>query len=187
GVIGFGMFLHARNSEVAIESIAVLPFQLKSTESDTEYLSDGLADSLNYRLSQLPNLKVSPSSSVARYKSRDIDPVKVGQELGVSAVMSGKIVQRGDSLTISAELIDVRYNKLLWGEQYERKMSELLQTQREMAREIVDKLRLKVSSEEKGLTKHYTESNEAYQLYMKGRFYWNKRNSEAFNKSLEYY
>jgi tetratricopeptide (TPR) repeat protein len=123
---------------------------------------------------------------VFRYKGKTIDPIQAGKELDVNAVLSGRIVQRGDNLTISAELVDVRYNKLLWGEQYERKMSELLQTQRDIAREIVDKLKLKVSGEEKGLSKHYTESNEAYQLYMRGRFYWNKRNPEALHKSVDY-
>ena len=141
GSIGLGAYFHARNTAVAIDSIAVLPFQNKSTETDTDYLSDGLAESLVYRLSQLPNLKVSPTSSVFRYKGKEIDPVKVGQELGVSAVLSGRIVQRGDNLTISAELVDVRDNKLLWGEQYDRKMSDLLATQREIAREIVEKLK----------------------------------------------
>jgi serine/threonine protein kinase/tetratricopeptide (TPR) repeat protein len=187
GAVGLGAYLHARNTEVAIESIAVLPFQNRSTETDTEYLSDGLAESLIYRLSQLPNLKVSPTSSVFRYKGKEVDAIKVGQDLGVNAVLSGRIVQRGDSLTISAELVDVRYNKLLWGEQYDRKMSDLLQTQREIAREIVEKLKLKVSGEEKGLAKHYTESNEAYQLYMKGRFHWNKRTEEGMQKSLDYF
>jgi len=187
GAVGLGMYLHARNNEVAIESIAVLPFQNRSTDGDTEYLSDGLAESLIYRLSQLPNLKVSPTSSVFAYKNKEIDPVKVGNQLGVNAVLLGRIIQRGDSLTISAELVDVRYNKLLWGEQYERKMSELLQTQREIAREIVDKLRLKVSGQEQGLAKHYTESNEAYQLYLKGRFQWHKRTNEALKKSIDYF
>ena len=187
GAIALRLFWHAHNSEVAIESIAVLPFENRSGDADTEYLSDGLAESLIYRLSQLPNLKVSPTTTVLRYKGRQNDPIEVGKNLGVSAVLSGRITQRGDNLTISAELVDVRYNKLLWGEQYERPISELLQTQREIAREIVDKLRLKVSGEEKGLAKHYTESNEAYQLYMKGRFYWNKRTPEALHKSLEYY
>ncbi|MCA1601055.1 MAG: tetratricopeptide repeat protein, partial [Acidobacteria bacterium] len=187
GIIGLSLYLNARNTEVAIESIAVLPFQNRSTEPDTEYLSDGLAESLIYRLSQLPNLKVSPTSSVFRYKSREVDPIKVGQELGVSAVLAGRIVQRGDNLTISAELVDVRHNKLLWGEQYDRKMSELLATQREIAREIVDKLKLRVSGQEKGLAKHYTESNEAYQLNLKGRFYWNKRTPEGLHKALEYF
>ena len=184
-VVGIVLFVRAGSTELAIESIAVLPFQNKSTETDTEYLSDGLAESLIYRLSQLPNLRVSPTSSVFNYKNKDVDPIKIGTELGVNAVLSGRIVQRGDNLTISAELVDVRYNKLLWGEQYERKMSEVLQTQREIAREIVDKLKLKVSGDEKGLAKHYTENNEAYQLYMKGRFYWNKRNPEALHKAVD--
>src|SRR5260370_8842098 len=137
------MYLHARNNEVAIESIAVLPFQNRSTEADSEYLSEGLAESLIYRLSQLPNLKVSPSSSVFRYKGKEIDPVKVGQELGVNAVLSGKIVQRADNLTISAELVDVRYNKPLWAEHNAPKMSDVLDTHPEIPREIADKLRLK--------------------------------------------
>ena len=105
----------------------------------------------------------------------------------MSAVLSGRIVQRGDNLTISAELLDVRNNRLLWGEQYERKLSELLATQREIAREIVEKLKLKVSGEGKGFGKNYTENNEAYQLYLKGRFYWNKRTIEALKKSIEYF
>ncbi len=187
GATGLGMYLHARNSEVAIDSIAVLPFQNRSTEADSEYLSDGLAESLIYRLSQLPNLKVSPTSVVFRYKGQQVDPIKVGKDLGVSAVLSGRITQRGDNLTISAELVDVRYNKLLWGEQYDRKTSELLATQREIAREIVDTLKLRVSGQERGLAKHYTESNEAYQLYLKGRFYFNKRSEEGMQKSLEYF
>jgi len=186
-IVGIGLYVHARNSEVAIESIAVLPFQNKSAEPDNEYLSDGLAESLIYRLSQLPNLKVSPTSSVLPFKNKEIDPIKIGNQLGVNAVLSGRIVQRGDNLTISAELVDVRYNKLLWGEQYERKMSEVLQTQREIAQEIVEKLKLKVSGEEKVLAKQYTESNEAYQLYLKGRFYWSKRTAAALHKSVEYY
>ena len=185
--IGLSQYLRASNTAAAIESIAVLPFQNRSSEADSEYLSDGLAESLIYRLSQLPNLKVSPTSSVFRYKGKEIDPIKVGQELGVNAVLSGRMVQRGDNLTISAELVDVRSNQVLWGEQYDRKMSDLLATQREIAREIVDKLKLKVAGAEKGLEKHYTESNEAYQLYLKGRFYWNKRSAENFQKALHYF
>jgi len=186
-VVGIGLYSRARNTELPIQSIAVLPFQNRSVEPDTEYLSDGLAESLIYRLSQLPNLKVSPTSSVFAYKNKQLDPLEVGNKLGVNAVLSGRIVQRGDNLTISAELVDVRYNKLLWGEQYDRKMSEVLQMQREIAREIVEKLKLKVSGEERALAKHYTDSNDAYQLYLKGRFYWNKRTPEALHKSLEYY
>ena len=171
-----------------INSIAVLPFQNKNSDTDTEYLSDGLAESLIYRLAQLPNLKVSPSSSIFRYKGKDIDPVKVATELGVSAVMTGRLVQRGDDLSISVELLDVRNNKLLWGEQYNRKMSELLATQREIAVEITNKLQLKLTGDEaKGVTKRYTESNEAYQLYLRGRFHFAKRTKEDMFKGIEYY
>jgi TolB-like protein len=166
----------------------VLPFHNKSSDADTEYLSDGLAESLIYRLSQLPNLKVSPTSSVFRYKGKETDAIKIGNELGVKAVMSGRIVQRGDNLTISVELVDVRNNKLLWGEQYERKMSDLLATQREIAAEIAQKLQLKLSGDEKkGLTKRYTDNNEAYQLYLKGRYHFAKRTKDDVLRSIEYY
>jgi eukaryotic-like serine/threonine-protein kinase len=188
GAIGLSFYLHARNPEVAIDSIAVLPFENRSADPDTEYLSDGLTESLIYRLSQLHNLTVSPRSVVYRYKGKEIDSLKAGSELGVRAVLSGRIVQRGDQLTISAELTDVRHHKQLWGEQYERKMSDLLATQREIAREITENLKVRVSGEEQQLaSKHYTESNEAYQSYLKGRFYWNKRTAEALKKAIEYF
>ncbi len=181
-----GYFYFSRNRTSAIESIAVLPFQNKNSDADTEYLSDGLAESLIYRLSQLPNLKVSPASSVMRYKGKEFDAKKIAAELGVQAVMSGRMIQRGNILSISVELIDVANNKTIWGEQYERKMSELLATQREIAAEITNKLRLKLSGEgEQKLAKKYTDSNEAYQLYLKGRFYWNKRDEENLRKAIE--
>jgi TolB-like protein/Flp pilus assembly protein TadD len=187
GAVALTAYLRGRNAEGSIDSIAVLPFENRSGDAETEYLSDGLAESLIYRLSQLPNLRVTPTSVAFRYKDKQADALKAGNELGVSAVLQGRIIQHGDNLMISAELVDVRGNKLLWGEQYDRKMSDLLATQRDIAREIVEKLRLKVSGEEKGLAKHYTESNEAYQLYLRGRFYWNKRTEEGMRKSLEYY
>jgi serine/threonine protein kinase/Flp pilus assembly protein TadD len=185
-VIGFGFFMRARNTEGAIDSIAVLPFENRSSAADTEYLSDGLAESLIYRLSQLPNLKVSPTSSVMRYKGKGTDVKTIAGELGVSSVMTGRIAQRGDSLTISVELVDVRNNKLLWGEQFERTMSDLLATQREIASTIAEKLQVKLSGpDNKGITKRYTNDNEAYQLYLKGRYYWNKRTAEGIKKAIE--
>lgn len=173
-------------SSKPIDSVAVLPFVNKSGNPDSEYLSDGIAESLVYRLSQLPDLKVSPPSTVRQYKGVEVDPVRAGSELGVSAVVLGKIVERDGNLTVSAELIDVRQNKLLWGEQYDRKMSDLLATQREIAREIITNLRLKVSGNERGLAKHYTESNEAYQLYLRARFHFNRRSAEGHKKAIEY-
>jgi len=170
----------------AIHSIAVLPFQNKSADADTDYLSDGLAESLIFRLSQLPGLKVSPTSSVMRYKGQDTDIAKVASELGVDAVMTGRLVKRGDNLNITVELIDVRNNKSLWGEQYERKMSDLLATQREIAAAITQKLQLKLAGgETKGITKRYTDNNEAYQLYLKGRFHFARRTDEDIRRSIE--
>jgi adenylate cyclase len=172
----------------AINSIAVLPFQNKSGDPNSEYLSDGLAESLIYRLTQLPNLKVSPTSAVIRYKGKDTDVAKIASELGVDAVMTGRMAQIGDNLTISVELVDVRNNTLLWGEQYDRKMTDLLATQREMATTIAEKLRLKLSGDDtKGLAKRYTENNEAYQFYLKGRFYGAKRTASDAQKSIESY
>jgi serine/threonine-protein kinase len=190
GIIGSGLYWRAGsgNTGGAINSIAVLPFQNRSSDADTEYLSDGLAESLIYRLSQLPNLKVSPTSSVMRYKGKELDAQKIAAELGVQAVMSGRMTQRGENLSISVELIDAANNKIIWGEQYERKMSELLATQREIAAAITEKLQVKLSGEgAKGITKQYTESNEAYQLYLKGRFQWNKRTIESLKQAIEYY
>jgi eukaryotic-like serine/threonine-protein kinase len=182
----FGLFAGSRSGQ--IDSIAVLPFENRGGNPDSEYLSDGLAESLIYRLSQLPNLRVSPASSVMRYKGKEFDAQRIAAELGVRAVMTGRLVQRGDNLTIRVELIDVANNKTLWGEQYERRMSDLLATQREIATSIAERLQLKLSGEDaKGLTKKYTESNEAYQLYLKGRFQWNKRTGESLKRAAEFY
>jgi TolB-like protein len=188
GIAGLVAYRRAHNSEGPIDSIAVLPFENQNHDPDSEYLSDGLTESIIYRLSQLPNLKVSPRSSVFHYKGQQSDAIKVGNELRVNAVLSGRIIQRGEQITISTELTDVRYNKVLWGEQYDRKMSELLATQREIAGEIAAKLKLKISGEDQRLAnKHYTESNEAYQSYLKGRFYWNKRTRDGYSKAIEYF
>jgi adenylate cyclase len=186
GAYFFGEKLFASRTDKAIESIAVLPFENKSGNADSEYLSDGLAESVIYALSQLSSIKVSPRSSVFRYKGQTIDAEKVGNELGVDAVMSGRLIQRGDNLTISVDLVDVRKKKTLWGEQFERKTSDLLTTQREIASAIADKLQIKLSgNDSKGISKQYTSDNEAYQLYLQGRYFWNKRSSENIRKATE--
>ena len=184
GIFGFRYF-NSDGSE-QINSIAVLPFENRSGNADTDYLSDGLSDSLIYRLTRLPNLKVSPTSSVTRYKGKQTDVAQIAKELEVDAVMSGKLAQRGDDLTISVELTDARTNKLIWAEQFDRKMSDLLATQREIATKITEKLQLKLAGDEgKGVTKKYTDSNEAYQAYLKGRYYWNRRTAENLKKAIE--
>jgi len=178
----------SKTSEKSIESIAVLPFENRSGNPDTDYLSDGLAESLIFRLSQLPNLKVSPTSSVMRYRVSQADVAQIAKELEVDAVMSGRVSQRGDDLTISVELVDARTKKIIWAEQYDRKMSDLLATQREIATTITQKLELKLSGNEaKGITKRYTDNNEAYQLYMRGRYSFAKRTRDEMLKAIEYF
>jgi eukaryotic-like serine/threonine-protein kinase len=187
-VAAIGYYLHTRNTEIAIESIAVLPFVNQNHDADSEYLSDGVTESIINSLTQLPNLKVIARSSVFRYKGKETDPLAAGKELGVRAVLTGRIMQRGDNLTISAELVDVRDNKQLWGEQYSEKVSDLLSVQREIASKITSNLRLKLSGEQQSrVTKNYTLDPEAYQLYLKGRYQLNKRTEDSLNRGVEFF
>jgi len=165
-----------------------MPFENLNRQDEMDYMSDGLTDSIINSLTQLPNLRVIARSSVFRYKGKQTDPLVAAKELGVRAILTGRILQRGENLTISTELIDARDNKQIWGEQYDRKVSDLMSVQREIAQEITSNLRLKLSSIEQGqMIKNYTDNPEAYTLYMKGRFYWNKRTTEGFNKSIEFF
>ena len=188
GLVGLVLLQRSRNSGAAIQSIAVLPFENQNQDPETEYLSDGVTESIINSLAQLPNVRVIARSSVFRYKGQKIDPLKAGQELGVQAVLTGRLVQRGDSLTISTELLDVRENKQLWGEQYNEKVADILSMQRAIAGQISNHLRLKLSgSDQNRVTRSYTQNADAYQLYLKGRFLWNKRTSESLEKSIEYF
>lgn len=177
----------AGGSKPRTTSIAVLPFANETGDANAEYLSDGISESLTNSLSQLPGIKVAARSSVFKYRGKDSDLQEVAKALGVEAILTGKVTQRGENLAISVELVDASDKTQIWGEQYDRKMSDLLEIQREIAREIVEKLKLKVPSEANQPAKHYTDSNEAYQFYLKGRFYWDKRTAEALQKSIEYF
>lgn len=170
------------------DSIAVLPFVNGSGNPEMEYLSDGITESLINALARVPNLAVMSRNSVFRYKGRATDAQAAGQKLKVETVLTGTVVQRGDNLSISAELINVRDNRHLWGEQYHRKLPDLLAVQEDISTEISDKLRLRLTGEEKKrLTNRYTENAEAYQLYLKGLYYWHKRTPAGFNKGVEYF
>lgn len=174
--------------EAVINSLAVLPLINATDDPGVEYLSDGITESLINKLSQFPQLRVMARSMVFRHKGRDVDPQEVGRDLGVHAVLTGRLIQLGDSLIIRTELTDVRNGQHLWGEQYNRKPSDLLAVQEEISWEISEKLRLKLSGEQKRrLTKRYTESTEAYSTYLKGRFYWNKRTLDGLKKGAEYF
>jgi TolB-like protein len=183
----FGFAARHGSNSAQINSIAVMPFVNGSGNSDVEYLSDGLTDSLIFRFSQLPDLKVSPTSSVMRFKGSTKDVADVAKELDVDAVLTGRLMQVHDNLSISVQLIDARTQKLVWAEKYDRKMSDLLETQREIATTLTQKMQLRLAGDERGLTKKYTNSNEAYQLYLKGRFQWSRRTKEEIVKAIDSY
>ena len=175
-------------SRRAIDSLAILPLINAGEDPETEYLSDGITESIINNLSQLPKLRVMARSTVFRYKGKEVDPQRVGHELGVRAALTGRVLQRGDLLIIKTELVDTDDGSHLWGEQYNRNLSDIFTIEEEISREISEKLRLRLSgAEKKQLTRRYTENSEAYQLYLKGRFYWNKRTPEGLQKGIEYF
>ena len=180
--------LFGRTGTSRIESIAVLPFVNVSKDSKTEYLSDGITESLINSLSQLPSLTVSSRNTVFRYKDQAADPQRVGQELGVRAILTGRLVQSGDDLFISVNLEDVQAKRQLWGEQYKRKLSNLVSVQEEIAEDIYGRLRPKLDGEEmRRMAKRPTQDAEAYQFYLQGLFYWNKWTEADFKKAGEYF
>ena len=192
-LISLGVYFFARrgraiDSNRQITSVAVIPFVETSGDPEMDYLSDGITDGLINSLSQLPNVKIIGHASVFRYKGKDIDARTVGSELGVDSVLTGRIVQHGKNIGISVELVDSQDNHHLWGAQYNRQVSDILAMQDDMTQVITERLRLKLSGEDqKRLSKHYTENSEAYQLYLKGRYFWNKRTEADLEKAVEYF
>jgi TolB-like protein/Flp pilus assembly protein TadD len=188
GGLGLAAYLRARTSEVAIESIAVLPFQNTSGDPNAEYLSEGIAESLINSLTQLQQLRVVARTTAFRYKGKDVDPQQAGRDLKVRAVLSGRVRQMGDTLNIQVDLMDVTTGAQLWGEEYERRVEDVVAVKQAIAREVTEKLRLRLSGEQQQqLARRDARNGEAYQLYLKGRFHWNKRNAKDFQKAIEYF
>lgn len=188
GAGGATLFLRGLpGSEQTIDSVAVLPFANQNQDADTEYLAEGLAESILNNLTNLANLRVIARSSSFRYKGKDNDPFAAGRDLDVRAVVTGRVLQRGDSLTVSAELVDVRDNKQLWGQQYIRKLADVFSVQEEIALEISEKLRVKLTgAERQQLAKRPTESLKAFQYYMQGRAYTQRRTREDLLTAIRY-
>lgn len=188
-VLSFGgYFYFNQKTQAAIQSIAVMPFVNESGNADVEYLSDGMTETLIKSLSQLPNLNVKARSSVFRYKGKETNPQSIGKELNVQAILNGRVVQRGDQLILSLELIDALTENVIWSEQYNRKQADLVTLQSEIARDVSNQLRSKLSgADEQKITKTYTANSEAYQLYLKGRFHWNKRTYDDIQKAIEHF
>ncbi len=177
-----------RSSGRAVDSLAILPLANASNDAGMEYLSDGITESIINSLAQLPRLRVIPRSTVFRYKGREIDPQQAGTELGVRAVLTGRVLQLGDSLIVKTELVDVVNQSQLWGEQYRRQITDIFALQEEISQEISEKLRLQLTGEEKQkLAKRYTDDTEAYHLYLKGRYYVHKRTPSWIKKGVEHF
>src|SRR5579872_1132176 len=152
-----------------VESLAVLPFGNTDADPETEYLADGITESIINNVSRLSAVRVMARSTVFRYKDKTLDPRAVGRKLNVDAVLLGRVQQRGDALLVGAELVDVQNGWQLWGEQYNRKLADIFSVEEEMSREISEKLRVRLSGEDRSLlAKRHTQSTEAYQDYLKG-------------------
>jgi len=187
--LGVGSYwLYGGRTSKQIESIAVMPFANESGNPEVEYLSDGMTDSLINSLSTLPNLSVKARNTVFRYKGKEIDEKMVGQELSVQAVLFGRFIQRGDDVTLYLSLVDSTTGNALWGEQYDRKMHDLSALRNDIAREVAQKLRTRLTSADTTkLTKNYTANAEALRLYFYGRYFWEKRNPDAIRQCIEYF
>jgi TolB-like protein/DNA-binding winged helix-turn-helix (wHTH) protein/Tfp pilus assembly protein PilF len=187
GLIGVGLSRFG-SSRGPIYAIAVMPFGNTSGDPDAEYLSDGIAEGVIDKLSALSNVKVISRTSTFRYKKREIEPRKVARELGVQALVTGSLTQRGDDLWVSAELVDAREDRHLWGEEYSRKLADVASVQQEIAGAITENLQLRLTgAEKKQLAKVYKTSPEAYQLYLRGQYYSGKGTLEGLRKGVEYF
>src|SRR5262245_56684995 len=172
----------------AINSVAILPFANDSKDPNDDYLSDGITETIINSLSQLPNLRVMSRNAAFRFKGRNLDPLDAGRQLNVGAVLVGRLVKVGDRLLIKTELVKVDDGSQLWGAEYNSSLADILSVQDEVARKISQSLRLRLTGEaEEKLGKRYTKDAEAYQLYLKGRYYWNKRNEDGFRSGINYF
>jgi eukaryotic-like serine/threonine-protein kinase len=171
-----------------INSVAILPFVNDSKDPNAEYLSDGLTESIINSLSQLPNLKVMSRNAAFRFKDPNLDPLEAGRSLNVGAVLTGRLVKLDDRLVIKTELIKVEDGSQLWGDEYSSNPADIFSVQEEVSKKISESLRLRLSGEDQEkLTKRYTKDAEAFQLYMKGRYAWNRRNEEGFRNGVEFF
>jgi serine/threonine protein kinase/tetratricopeptide (TPR) repeat protein len=187
-LVAVGVFYFGSSPRTRINSVAVLPFANASGDPNTEYLSDGITEGVIDRLSGLPNVKVISRTSAFRFKHRDIEPQKVARELGVDALVTGRVVQRGDDLSVSTELVDAREDRQLWGEQYSRKLADIVSVQQEIATAISGNLRVRLTQEEKTrFNKALATNPEAYQLYLRGRYHANQTTAAELKKGIEYF
>jgi eukaryotic-like serine/threonine-protein kinase len=184
----FALFSRVGGRGQRIDSLAVLPFANASADPESEYLSDGITETLINKLSQLPDVRVISRASVFRYKGKDADPATIARELGVRAVVTGRVTQRGDGLSMAVELVDARDKRQLWGERYDRKLADVLTVQEDIAKQISDMLRVRLTGEEQArLAKNATANPEAYQAYLKGFHHARKVTIADLEKGMGYF
>jgi len=187
-VVSIAIIVYYARSGPTINSVAILPFINDTKDPNAEYLSDGITESIINSLSQLPNLRVMSRNAAFRFKSANMDPVEAGRNLNVGAVLTGRLVTLDQRLVIKTELIKVSDGSQIWGDEYNSPVNDILTVQDEVSRKISQSLRLRLTGEdEEKLAKRYTKDAEAYQLYLKGRYFWNKRNEEGFRNGIEYF
>jgi TolB-like protein/DNA-binding winged helix-turn-helix (wHTH) protein/Tfp pilus assembly protein PilF len=189
GVFGtYWVFAGRQPAATNIQSIAVMPLKNESGNSEVDYLSDGMTESLINSLSRLPGLSVKSRGVVFRYKDKDLEPRKIAAELSVQAILSGRFVQRGDDVTLYVSLVDGKTGNQIWGEQYDRKLSQLAALERDTSRDIAERLNSKLRpSDQTQLSHGSTKNSEAYRTYLKGRYYWNNPRLGGYHKSREYF
>ncbi len=188
GLLAVAAVVFVTWSPPPINSVAILPFVNDSKDPNAEYLSDGITESIINSLSQLPGLKVMSRNAAFRFKGRDLDPQEAGRSLNVGAVLTGRLVKIGDRLVIRTELTKVDDGSQIWGEEYNSSLADIFSVQDEVSRKISQSLRLRLTGEdEEKLAKRYTKDAEAYELYLKGRYFWNKRNEEGFRNGIDYF
>jgi serine/threonine protein kinase/Tfp pilus assembly protein PilF len=177
-----------RVKEITMDSVAVLPIVNATGDPNSEYLSEGITQDLVSTLSQLPNLKVVSLASAYRYKGKSIDPPTVARELGVHTILTGRMLQHGDNLSISAEFVDAEHDRVMWSKQYQWKLSDVPNVQAEITQDITENLKMNLTGADKSrLAQRPTQNSEAYQLYLQGRFYWNRRTVGGVSKAIDYF
>ncbi|HAF22860.1 MAG TPA: hypothetical protein DCK93_08080 [Blastocatellia bacterium] len=183
--IGYWFFVHRSSNLTTIDSIAVMPFENVTHDQKIEYLSDGVTESLINSLSQLPHIKVIARSSVFSYKNQTPNLQQVARQLNVQAVLTGRVLMQGDTLDVRVELTDAQNNTQLWGDHYTRKAADIFAVQDEIARQVTDALRVRLTgAQQEQVTKRYTENTEAYRLYLQGRYYLNQGSEEDLNRAI---
>jgi TolB-like protein/tetratricopeptide (TPR) repeat protein len=182
------LFSGQKIKQATMDSVAVLPFINATGDPNAEYLSEGITQDLVSTLSQLPNLKVVSLASAYRYKGKSIDPPTVARELGVHTILTGRMLERNDNVSISAEFVDAEHDRVMWSKQYQWRLADVPNIQTQITQDITENLKMNLSGAEKSrMAQRPTENGEAYQLYLRGRFYWNKRTAEGVNKATGYF